>query len=123
MPISPENKPRYPADWTGISIRVRFERAGGQCECDGRCGRGTHEGRCPNRHLEPAYGTGSKVILTTAHLNHVPEDVSDENLCAMCQACHLSYDRDHHKETRASAVVAELFAQMEPLDLELEVKS
>jgi hypothetical protein len=49
-----------------------------------------------------AYGTGSKVILTVAHLNHTPEDCRDENLLAMCQGCHLHYDREHHAETRAA---------------------
>lgn len=103
MPIRAENRPRYPPDWDSISRFIRFDRAGGRCECDGRCGRGTHEGRCPNRHNEPAYGTGSRVILTTAHLDHIPEHSEGSNLMAMCQACHLHYDRDHHAETRARA--------------------
>lgn len=73
MPIRPENRDRYPADWPAISLAVK-EEAGWQCECLGECGRGTHEGRCPNRHGQPAYGTGSTVVLTTAHLNHTPEE-------------------------------------------------
>lgn len=99
MPIRPENRNRYPSDWATISLRIK-ERAKWQCECAGECGRGTHPERCPNKHLKPAYGTGSKVILTTAHLNHIPEDCDDENLKAMCQGCHLHYDKDHHAETR-----------------------
>jgi hypothetical protein len=102
MPIRPENRRRYPADWTAISRRIRFERAAGRCECVGECGRGTHEGRCPNRHGEPAYGTGSQVVLTTAHLDHTPENCDPGNLRAMCQGCHLHYDRDHHRETAAA---------------------
>jgi len=81
-------------------MNIRFTRAGGRCECEGECGRGTHDGRCPNLHGEPAYGTGSKVVLTTAHLDHTPENCDDDNLKAMCQGCHLHYDRDHHKESR-----------------------
>lgn len=100
MPIRPENKARYPANWKEISHDIRFKRACGRCECKGICGRGTHRGRCPNRHGHAAYGTGSKVVLTTAHLNHIPEDCEDGNLMAMCQGCHLHYDRDHHAETR-----------------------
>lgn len=99
-PIRPENLDRYPADWPEITSRIK-ERAEWQCECLGECGRGTHDGRCPNRHGEPAYGTGSRVVLTTAHLNHTPEDCRDENLRAMCQGCHLHYDREHHAQTRA----------------------
>jgi hypothetical protein len=99
MPIRPENKGRYPKDWKQISERIRFVRAGGRCECEGECGRG-HYGRCPNVHLQPAYGTGKTVILTVAHLDHTPEHCADDELRAMCQGCHLHYDRDHHAQTR-----------------------
>jgi hypothetical protein len=99
MPIKPENRKRYPANWKEITLK-RKEAAGWQCECDGRCGRGTHVNRCSNKHGQPAYGTGSKVILTTAHLNHKPEEFHDEALMVMCQACHLNYDKEHHANTR-----------------------
>lgn len=105
-PIRPENRNRYPADWPAISLSIK-ERAGWLCECLGECGRGTHAGRCPNRHGAPAYGTGSKVVLTTAHLDHTPENCNPGNLRAMCQGCHLHYDRDHHAATRAATRRAE----------------
>lgn len=101
MPIRPENRDRYPANWPEISLAAK-EAAGWRCACKGECGRGTHDGRCPNLHGQPAYGTGSKVVLTTAHLNHTPEDCRPENLVPMCQGCHLHYDRDHHRETAAA---------------------
>ncbi|CAA0129288.1 Uncharacterised protein [Mycolicibacterium vanbaalenii] len=115
MPIRPENKHRYPPDWKQISERIRFERAGGRCECEGECGRGTHEGRCPNVHGLSAYGTGSKVVLTVAHLNHTPEDCGDANLRAMCNGCHLHYDREHHAQTAQRTRTAALEAQMEAM--------
>jgi hypothetical protein len=105
MPIRPENKHRYPANWKDISTAIK-ERAGWTCECTGECGRGTHAGRCPNEHGMPAYGTGSKVILTTAHLNHTPEDCRPENLKAMCQGCHLHYDAEHHAKGAAATRAA-----------------
>jgi len=114
-PIRAENRDRYPPDWPAISLHIRFERAGGQCECEGECGRGTHEGRCPNRHGQPAYGTGSKVILTAAHLDHTPENCDEANLKAMCQGCHLHYDREHHAQTAANTRAALAAGQMEPL--------
>ena len=49
--------------------------------------------------------TGSLVVLTTAHLWRGPCAEHDrasvkcgnlEHLAAMCQACHLRYDRPHH---------------------------
>lgn len=115
MPIRPENRHRYPAGWPEISLRIRFERAQGHCECEGECGRGTHQGRCPNRQHQPAYGTGSRVVLTVAHLNHTPEDCRDENLRAMCQGCHLHYDREHHAQTAQQTRTAKLEAQMAPM--------
>lgn len=115
MPIRPENASRYPVNWDEISKRIRFDRAGGRCECEGECGRGTHEGRCPNVHGGEAYGTGSLVILTVAHLDHEPEKCEDENLRAMCQGCHLHYDREHHAQTayvtrRQGKAIGDLFS-------------
>jgi len=116
MPIRPENKHRYPKNWPDISHRIRFDRAQGRCECTGQCGRGTHEGRCPNRHGGDAYGTGSKVVLTTMHLDHTPENCDDSNLLAGCQGCHLHYDKDHHAQTaRATREAARLAAGEVPL--------
>lgn len=126
MPIRPENRTRYPADWDGISRRIRFERAGGRCECEGECGMAGHlavGGRCANVHGKPTvYGMrASTVVLTTAHLNHTPEDCRDENLKAMCQGCHLYYDREHHASTRAATSLAvREAAGLLPFDLQEE---
>lgn len=90
----------YPAGWHEISLRIREERARGRCECDGKCGHHHPQGRCEAVHGEPHPRTGSRVVLTVAHLNHVKEDCRDENLLAMCQRCHLSYDRDMHARNR-----------------------
>jgi hypothetical protein len=118
-PIRPENRDRYPADWTATSERIRFTRARGRCECDGRCGRPIQHldpsDRCVNVHGQPAYGTGSKVVLTTAHLDHIPEHCDDANLMAMCQGCHLHYDREHHAKTRAATRALEQAEQMDGL--------
>mgnify|MGYP001064796796 CR=1 FL=1 len=107
MPIRPENKHRYPPDWPDISLGVKTA-AGWRCECDGRCGWakcGTSlgGGRCLASHGMPHPTTGSGVILTTAHLNHLPEDCRRENLMALCQGCHLAYDQDHHRESARAA--------------------
>lgn len=78
----------YPDDWRAISRRIRFERAGGRCEwCDAENGK-------------PHPETGSTVVLTVAHLNHETHDVREENLAALCQRCHLNYDRGRHAENR-----------------------
>lgn len=110
MPIKPENRARYPDNWREISERIRFERAHGRCECDGRCGHdhiaeNTTEGvtnleRCDARHMCAHPVTDSTVVLTVAHLDHNPENCADDNLMAMCQRCHLAYDAEHHAQSR-----------------------
>ena len=80
MPIRPDMKDRYPDDWKEISQRIRFERAKGRCEW---CG-------AENYAAHPE--TGSRVILTVAHLDHDPANNGEENLAALCQRCHNRYD-------------------------------
>jgi len=42
------------------------------------------------------------IVLTVAHLDHNPENCSDENLRHWCQKCHNSYDVKHRRSTRAN---------------------
>jgi hypothetical protein len=91
MPIRKENRARYPKNWKEISLRIRFKRAKGRCECTGECG-DDHNIRCTARHKYRHPDTGSTVILTVAHLDHQPENCVDENLKAMCQKCHNKLD-------------------------------
>ncbi len=102
MPIRESERDRYPSDWPQISLSIRCDRAGWFCECLGECER--HDGWCLARNAKPHPITGSKVVLTVAHLDHTPENVDRDNLRAMCQRCHLSYDRDHHRETRLATL-------------------
>lgn len=95
MPITAENRALYPADWDEISQRIRFERAGGRCECQGECGH-DHDGRCAEIHGQPNTVTGSPVVLTVGHVHHDPRRSADDELRAWCQRCHLAYDRPLH---------------------------
>ena len=119
MPIKPENKARYPADWPEIRKRI-LARAQYRCEHDG----------CTARHREIGYwldgawhrmghalrDAGGKagdlvactaghdiklimIVLTIAHLDHTPENCDDDNLRAWCQRHHLAYDATHHAQT------------------------
>lgn len=116
MPIRPENRARYPKDWKQISLAIR-DRAQQRCECTGECGVQhftdgalanmardgiDHSERCYARNKEPHPVTGSTVVLTVAHLDHQPEHCDPSNLKAMCQRCHLAYDREHHSRTAAA---------------------
>jgi hypothetical protein len=99
MPIRRENRDRYPANWRAIGRAIRH-RAGYRCECTGECG--LHAGRrCAELDRQPAHWARGKVVLTIAHLDHVPEHCAHSNLKAMCQRCHLRMDREHHAETAA----------------------
>ena len=111
MPISPHNRQRYPKDWRAISKRIR-ERSGGICE-----GAPGIYPDCRARNGEPHPITGSRVVLTVAHLDHVPENCADANLLALCQRCHLTYDARHHARNakataRARKASGDLFARV-----------
>ena len=140
MPIRPENRGRYPPDWPQIVARIQ-RRAGNRCE---QCGveNGALGGRLrdgtwlPARSLgegmrgllwpkpgqEASCGAGAqferlriiRIVCTTAHLDHQPENCTDENLRYWCQRCHLRYDAQHHAQTawsarRAGRAVGDLF--------------
>jgi len=92
MPIRPENRARYPKDWRLIVDRVR-ERSGDRCEGS------PSFPNCRASNGEPHPETGSLVVLTTGHLDHVPEHCDLANLRHWCQRCHLVYDARHHAET------------------------
>jgi hypothetical protein len=104
-PVRASERRRYPANWPAISKRIRFARAASRCECEGECGTG-HEDRCGAVHGQLHPVTGSKVVLTTAHLDHVPENCDDANLRAFCQRCHLAYDRALHSANAAATRAA-----------------
>ena len=137
MPIKPENRHRYPADWPQIRERI-LARAGNACEkckapnrtriargagkddgtymldtADVYCAdTGAHLGQC--RHSDYELARMVDVVLTIAHLDHVPENCVDDNLRAWCQRCHLRYDHDHHRANaqatrRAKSGTLELF--------------
>jgi 5-methylcytosine-specific restriction endonuclease McrA len=140
MPIKPENRGRYPANWKEIRARI-LARAGDCCEqCHVPNGdmiirgidkdAGTFQrfdgngevyaaddgrllGRC--KASEYCGNKWTRVVLTIAHMDHVPENCDDSNLKALCQRCHLAYDAEHHAETakqtrRARKAIGDLFA-------------
>jgi hypothetical protein len=93
MPIKPENKHRYPEDWIQIRKRI-LERANGCCE-------GSPDfPECRERNYWHHSITGSRVVLTVAHLDHVPENCDEKNLKAWCQRCHLNYDMKHRAKAQ-----------------------
>lgn len=169
MPIKPENRHRYPADWPAIRERI-LSRAKWRCEhvgCGARQYAVGHWQQVPAMALPPEFGAATGrvwqwvpaygnamhdlagegldypscepftyeqarqfaaesfeanpslpkpivIVLTVAHLDHTPENCSDDNLRAWCQRHHLNYDRIHHQVNahatrRARAGTADLF--------------
>lgn len=107
MPIKPENRLRYPPNWPQVVQQVR-ERSGNRCEGSPAF----PECRAVNGQPHPV--TGSRVVLTTAHLDHQPEHCDLSNLRHWCQRCHLVYDAEHHAQTayatrKAQACTQDLF--------------
>lgn len=140
MPIRPENQWRYPANWPEVSAQIR-DRAWNMCE---QCGVENHAlgGRATDGTFLPAQPTGDngisftwpkpgdyglcvkgnrrawckiiRIVLTVAHLNHLPEDCRPENLRCWCQRCHNRYDAKHRRagvlmRARASSAISDLF--------------
>lgn len=102
MPIRADQKPLYPANWNAISLSIRT-RAGNVCETPD----------CGAVSGQPHPITGSKVVLTVAHLDHDPRNCDPANLKAWCQRCHNRYDAPMRRQgikdrARAALNVEEL---------------
>lgn len=142
MPIKEENLARYPKNWPQIVARIR-QRAGNKCEqcgvANGALGGRTRTGEFMRAHameermlklVWPKPGDYwwcgptknrqwlriIRIVCTTMHLDHTPENVSDANLKYACQKCHLAYDAEHHAQTaymtrREGRAVADMFGE------------
>ena len=127
MPIKPENRDRYPADWPAIRGRI-LQRAGYRCEHPGCKARQYSVGWWRvdelGHHWVAAWGQNDNprtysearqvaaeldfsrseegpkplvIVLTVAHLDHQPEHCDPDNLRALCQRHHLAHDHEHHR--------------------------
>jgi hypothetical protein len=129
MPIRPENRSRYPADWPAIRARI-LERAGDRCEGspafpDCSAPNGWYRVRSSGLLVPPddivvedlpllSGDKATRIVLTIGHLDHTPENCDPANLRAWCQRCHLTYDLRHHMQTayatrRAGRAASDLF--------------
>ncbi|AYD87702.1 hypothetical protein [Caulobacter phage Kronos] len=96
MPIKPENRALYPKDWKSLAYGLK-EKHGWRCEGSPKYP------TCRAQHGQPHPVTGSKVVLTIAHLDHDPRNSLDaSNLKVWCQRCHLTYDAAHHAANAAA---------------------
>lgn len=100
MPINPEKMKLYPGgsirspEWLAIRERI-LDRAGHVCE-----GTPQHpDCRAPNGKTHPE--TGSKVVLTIAHMDWDETNSEDDNLKALCQRCHNKWDAPQRRQNAA----------------------
>ena len=105
-------------------------RSRNRCECAGECGDKHapahlsgqlvgalhHVGwRCLAVNGEPHPATGSRVVLTVAHLDHDPRNSDPDNLRAMCQRCHNRYDlpaRRANAQARRRAATGQILLEV-----------
>ena len=85
----------YHPKWHLISHLIRKVRAKNKCEW---CG--VLNGSYRFRPTSPDDFKKVKIVLTVAHLDHDKNNNRFSNLAALCQRCHLNYDRKRHVENR-----------------------
>ncbi len=83
-------KDRYPKDWRRLAQTVK-DRADWTCQwCGAR-----HRDRKLNKDNKPY-----AVILTVAHIDRYDTANPDARMTALCQVCHLEWDRDDNARRR-----------------------
>jgi hypothetical protein len=75
----------YPRGWHRWSRYLREARAGWACE------------QCGVKHGQVHLHTGSKEVLTLAHLDHDCHNNNPRNLAVFCRRCHLAHDREDNR--------------------------
>jgi 5-methylcytosine-specific restriction endonuclease McrA len=100
MPINPDRMRLYPGgsihskEWKAIRVTI-LERADHACE-----GTPQHPD-CDAVNYEPHPETGSKVILTIAHMDWNETNNDHDNLKALCQRCHNKWDAPQRQKNAA----------------------
>ena len=82
---------KYPKNWKTEIRPSILKRAGNKCEF------------CGVENYKPHPITGSKVVLTIAHLDHDISNNNDTNLRALCQKCHNGHDGKYRSRRRRGA--------------------
>lgn len=123
MPIRPENAARYPKNWRTELVPAARARSGDRCECAGQCGLShaaadeinAEPARCRAVNGQPHPTTGSKVVLTLAHMHGEPLESQDiGRMFHACQQCHNRYDAPERRKgikarARAKRAAGDLF--------------
>lgn len=87
-------KKPFPKNWPEIRREI-LNRANDRCEWLG----------CNVKNYSKHPITGSKVVLTVAHLNHKIKDVRRKKLKAVCQMHHNRHDVPHRVKNRKKTLM------------------
>jgi len=85
--MMPIDYKKYPSNWGWIRSCI-VARAGGKCEL------------CNAENGKPHWKSGSKVVLTVAHIDQDVNNNKKYNLLALCQRCHLRIDMPYKIKKR-----------------------
>jgi hypothetical protein len=92
----PWNRAEYPPDWSDVIRPAMIARAQNRCE-----GSPAYPG-CRVKNYSAHSVTGSRVILTTAHLCRCEPKCGElSHLRLLCQRCHLTLDAELHAQHAA----------------------
>lgn len=80
-----KSQSRYPGNWSDIALDVKQSVDWRCSKCGLQCIRPGDDTSELSRSLRMA------LTLTVHHKNFLPEDNRQENLYALCTACHLSF--------------------------------
>lgn len=110
MPIREDRKHLYPGGGTNSKEWKAFrasllERAGNRCE-----GTPQHP-ECRAENGKPHPVTGSKVVLTIAHMDHDESHADPDRCRALCNRCHNSWDAEHRRKNRSATLRAKKAAK------------
>lgn len=85
----PMRRDAYPADWDQIALTTK-NAAGWVCQdCGMQC-------RRPGEPFDT-----HKRTMSVHHIDHDPPNCDPINLLALCSACHLRRDAQHHAKNAA----------------------
>ena len=86
---------QYPHDWLSVIRPLILRRAGENKDkrIEARCELCNVENNSYRQNFKGEAHEPTKIVLTIAHLDQDPLNNDPDNLAALCQRCHLKWDR------------------------------
>lgn len=125
---------RYPPDWPSIRLQIKHQandrcefcgvpnRAWGARDCLGRWHSEVEINEMPSYTANALFPAGPhffRIVLTVAHLCHDTMCRDPTDLRALCQRCHLNYDRPRHIAKARATIRRKRLARTGQLEMAL----